>query len=379
MHILVIPSEYPTSDHKLGGIFVKEQLNYLKKKNKIGIIYVYLFSIKKLLYLFHNIFLNKNKKNNQFIFYWPRIPKIKILNYFFHNLFVQYYFKKYVKLNGYPDIIHAHFSEFAGYSSYNLNKKYKIPYIITEHSTDFIDNKIKNSYFYNKSKTKLIKKIFNNASKIISVSRALDKNIFKYFSLPNSKRIVIPNTSLNIKNLNRKKKFDFIFVGSLDKRKNPILLLHAFKELNYHKKYSLLIVGDGPLNKECNNFIKMNNLQNKVKIFKNCKRTKVLNLIDKSKVLILTSKHETFGVVLIEALSLGVPVITTNSGGISDIVKKSNGVILKTFTSSELSREMIKTVNKKYNKRKIIQYYKKNFSPQIVTNQLQNLYRKINK
>jgi hypothetical protein len=48
MHILLVPSEYPTEDHKLGGIFIEEQKNYLKKYNKIGVLYIYLFSIKKL-------------------------------------------------------------------------------------------------------------------------------------------------------------------------------------------------------------------------------------------------------------------------------------------------------------------------------------------
>ena len=47
MHILLVPSEYPTQDHKLGGIFIEEQKNYLKKYNKIGVLYIYLFSIKQ--------------------------------------------------------------------------------------------------------------------------------------------------------------------------------------------------------------------------------------------------------------------------------------------------------------------------------------------
>ena len=55
MHILIVPSEYPTNDHKLGGIFTKEQENYLKKYHKLGVIYVYLFSVKK---LFTNLFYN---------------------------------------------------------------------------------------------------------------------------------------------------------------------------------------------------------------------------------------------------------------------------------------------------------------------------------
>ena len=63
MHILLVPSEYPTADHKLGGIFTKEQENYLRKYHKVGVLYVYLFSIKKLFsYLFFKVFTYKIKK-----------------------------------------------------------------------------------------------------------------------------------------------------------------------------------------------------------------------------------------------------------------------------------------------------------------------------
>ena len=63
MHILLLPSEYPTNDHKLGGIFTFEQEKYLKKNNKIGVIYIYLFSLKKFFSsLFLKIFYFKKKR-----------------------------------------------------------------------------------------------------------------------------------------------------------------------------------------------------------------------------------------------------------------------------------------------------------------------------
>ena len=78
MHILVIPSEYPTKDHPLGGIFIKEQLQILETKHTVGLIYVYLYSIKKFL----NLFFFKKFSYKFFIHCFPRLPKIKFLNYF---------------------------------------------------------------------------------------------------------------------------------------------------------------------------------------------------------------------------------------------------------------------------------------------------------
>ena len=98
MHILLVPSEYPTSDHKLGGIFTYEQEKFLSKENKLGVIYIYLFSINKIFssLLFKCLRLQKESKK-KFILYFPRVPFLKLINYQIHYLFFLYVFKKYIK------------------------------------------------------------------------------------------------------------------------------------------------------------------------------------------------------------------------------------------------------------------------------------------
>ena len=119
MHILIVPSEYPTSDHRLGGIFTQEQAKYLSKSNKVGVIYIYLFSIKKIFSrLFFKIFSLEKIKKNKIYFYFPRIPFFKLINYYTHYFFFLRVFKKYIHENGKPNLIHVHFSEFAAYSAY---------------------------------------------------------------------------------------------------------------------------------------------------------------------------------------------------------------------------------------------------------------------
>ena len=104
MHILILPSEYPTEDHKLGGIFTQEQEKFLSKKNKLGVIYIYLFSIK---FFFSSLIFKtlrfEKKSNRKFFFYFPRIPYFKIINYYLHYYFFLFVFKKYLRSNGKPD------------------------------------------------------------------------------------------------------------------------------------------------------------------------------------------------------------------------------------------------------------------------------------
>ena len=79
-----------------------------------------------------------NKK--KYIFYFPRLPFFKLINYQVHYLFFLFAFKKYIKIHGIPDLLYVHFTEFSIITAYKL-KKYNIPYILTEHSTDFLDGK----------------------------------------------------------------------------------------------------------------------------------------------------------------------------------------------------------------------------------------------
>ena len=104
-----------------------------------------------------------------------------------------------------------------------------------------------------------------------------------------------------------------------------------------------------------------------------------MEYISRSRILVLTSKHETFGVVLIEALSYGIPVLTTNSGGVKDIINRKNGKILKFNNPENLSKKMtgmIKNLSS-YKSNKIINDYKRKFSNDIILNKVTKVYNSI--
>jgi glycosyltransferase involved in cell wall biosynthesis len=180
------------------------------------------------------------------------------------------------------------------------------------------------------------KNIFDHVDKFIALTN-FSKNIFVKFGIPAEKIAVKPNFIFeeDIKPVYEKEDY-IIFVGRLSYEKGIMTLLQAMKELNDEVK--LLIVGDGPLRDEVIKFIQKNNLKN-IKYLGPQKREKVLELIGKAKFLVFPSLwFEGFPMVLLEAFSVGTPVLASNLGGIPEIVEEGvNGWLFDPFAKDNIA------------------------------------------
>jgi glycosyltransferase involved in cell wall biosynthesis len=179
--------------------------------------------------------------------------------------------------------------------------------------------------------------------KIIQTFYTVDTNFFKNSIKDNF-------LEYNIKKKYNLKKNDFVFiwVGKFIERKNPFEAIKAFQLLK-KKKLHLLMVGSGKLLKSCKNYVQKNNIKNINFVgFKNQKQ--LLNFYRISHCLILSSKHETWGLVLNEAMSVGLPCIaTTSSGATKDIIISNyNGYVYTSGSTKELC-EKIKKISESYN------------------------------
>ncbi|MCD4705410.1 glycosyltransferase, partial [bacterium] len=105
-------------------------------------------------------------------------------------------------------------------------------------------------------------------------------------------------------------------------------------------------------------------------------KNKILKLIQGSDYFVLSSTYETFGVVLIEAMSCGLPVISTKSEGPISIVQDESLGLLCDHTIDSMSKALIEISEKKYNSQKIREYIIDNFSQNIITNKLEKIYTK---
>ena len=94
----------------------------------------------------------------------------------------------------------------------------------------------------------------------------------------------------------------------------------------------------------------------------------------------LPSEHETFGMVYIEALACGKPVIGANNGGAEDIIKKYNGIIVEKKNIEDLSRALlrIKDDYSMYDKEEIREKTILSYSEKMIVEKLKGVYKEVN-
>jgi len=105
-------------------------------------------------------------------------------------------------------------------------------------------------------------------------------------------------------------------------------------------------------------------------------RTEIANALQNADVFVLASRVETFGVVFIEAMATGLPVIATSCGGPENFVNDSNGILIPTEDVSALANALVymKNYRHKFDKNIISAMTKKNFEPKSIVTQLVNVY-----
>ena len=144
------------------------------------------------------------------------------------------------------------------------------------------------------------------------------------------------------KEINKEKTPSFIFVGDLTKRKDPLSVLEAFREIKKNKDCILHIVGDGPLRKSLEKNIKKYNLERYV--FMHGFLSKPYELISNCDVFVLPSYSEGTPRAAMEALFLGVPCVLRNVDCNSDLVNRSIMNCNLFQSNEELPVIMLKTL-----------------------------------
>jgi glycosyltransferase involved in cell wall biosynthesis len=198
------------------------------------------------------------------------------------------------------------------------------------------------------------------------VSFCLDAPVNKFLNENGIKYTHIPNFSWDVKNGEIEDKISKQLIGINNKiifnhgrwhpRKNQIALIKAYAQSQLKKDYTLVLLGSCENAEEkshlieCNNYIKKNNLQKNIKLIKGTNNKGVINkLLLISDVYFMPSLSEGLPLVLIEAMSAGLPWISTPCGGVPGVFGSlGGGKVLSNFDiTTTLLEESIKHVEGK--------------------------------
>ena len=189
------------------------------------------------------------------------------------------------------------------------------------------------------------------ARRVLVVSDSIvEEYVFKHFI--KNKSIIVGNPFSvseiieKSKELNagegRKNCFDVAFVGRLEEEKNPVFFIEIIHEIKkVIPKISAVIIGEGSKREECEKIIEELDLANEVELMGFL--TNPYNVLDRCRMLCVPSKWEGFGLVAVEGMALGKPVICSCSGGLKTIVNDEVGKICN--EKDEYVSEIIRLLN----------------------------------
>ena len=245
------------------------------------------------------------------------------------------------------DIIHGHYLFPAGAAAVEVGNEHGIKTYVTAHGSDMFE-----VYKKQPLMRSTIKNVLKKADRVFAVSNALKHEIIATGVTGISNKTRICWNSVDIDKFSSKENDSFkqenklidkpivLFVGNIIKRKNVESLIEAKKIAN--SDYYLVIVGDGPLFKKLNKKVENENIRD---VIFTGSRNDVENIIPSCDVLVLPSFSESFGLVLIEALACGKPVIGSNVGGITEIINENVGLLVDPNKVSSIASAIDKVIN----------------------------------
>lgn len=371
MHIGIVSRGLPSTKNPLNGIFEWDQARALKRAgNKVTFIVLDLRSIRRKRKLTNHSFIKEGIRVVYGSVPLGNVPASCL--YFLGKRKLNRLLTTTIYKNGKPDILHGHFTDIGAITA-SVAKQHGIPCVVTEHSSSLNLDKLSGRTIY------MAKRAYNDASNLVAVSEGLKNRITQHF---NKQPIVIPNIvdvdSIRFSRANQNRTgrtLRFVATGALIKRKGYDVLLDSFAQLPRNSA-ELRIIGEGPERPNLERQIFELGLNDSVKLLGQKTRAEISNIYSEADCFVLATRRETFGVVYIEAMLAGLPVIATRCGGPEDFVNDDNGVLVSPESVRELTDALKMMIEKSrlYNAKNLNTWVINTFGPDVIANQLTHVY-----
>jgi glycosyltransferase involved in cell wall biosynthesis len=277
------------------------------------------------------------------------------------------------------DLIHAHFTYPDGVVATHLGQRYGVPAVITEHAPW-------ESWNNHPSVLRRASDAARTAAFHISVSESVRRSIARIAG-DRGNLVVLPN-SVDGSVFTRNPDVDYqpnqiLFAGAVRPVKGADVLLKAMHLLAQNgREVTLALAGEayyGRYREEEERLKRMTaelGLGERVRFLGKKLPGELAQLMQQSALLVLPSRMESFGVVLVEALACGTPVVSTRCGGPEDIVTPETGVLVAPGDPDALAQGIAQVLDRRqnYDPARLRAYALRNFGTESVGNRLQRIY-----
>jgi glycosyltransferase involved in cell wall biosynthesis len=310
------------------------------------------------------------------LFCWSDGTFQEELNYYKRTLTSAFHI--YIERHGLPDVVHVHNAWLAGTASMDFIRSKGIPFCITEHSTYYVRNIIPEQYY------PLLRDVYAAADVRIAVSPSLakllsDRQLVKDVRfIPNMLDPIFAQPMPFIEK--HRDVFTFFNVAELTEKKGHAILLEAFASaFKGQPNIRLVIGGDGALMNTLGHHADVLGIDSQVEFTGMLDRASLRLRMMEADVFVLPSLFETFGVVVIEAMSCGKPVIATVCGGPEHILDASTGILIEAGNAKALAGAMIEMHARSgsYDPDLIRLKALGEYGPQVVAKSLEGVYHEI--
>jgi glycosyltransferase involved in cell wall biosynthesis len=378
-HILILPRWYPNRYDPMPGLFVQHQAEALALECDVTVLYVH--ADPDCPNAMETEFGMENRVQVIRVYYRPpSTPAGRWLRFY------SAHFAGLAMTGGTPpDIVHVHVLTREGFMGYLFARRFRIPFVISEHWSRYYPE---NDFFHGFLKKAITRFVVSRSSAILPVSRKLmTAMVTKGLKHPNYR--VVPN----VLDMERFRFFPSSGSGGLktivhvscfeDRSKNITGLLDAVNRLRTMRSdFTLRLVGEGPDLEKIMAYASQLALPDHLVVFPGLKEgNELVTEYGTADFSVLSSRFETFGSVIIESLSCGTPVLATNTGIAAEVINETNGEIVNPDDLAEMTAGLDRMLDKcrSYDRNAVRRSVEGKFSAGRITALLLEIYNSVSK
>ena len=382
MKILILPVNYPNVYNPLSGIFFRDHALALQavghEVTVLAVMPIYLKDIWRQKRLSFGLVKQNESGILTYVYTFPTISQTGWWNNLLRTLIGWRLYRSIRRRYGHPDLVHVH-SFTAGDLARRIKRIDGIRYAITEHSTVFAREKL--SF----TQERLAPRVFKDASVRTAVSVPFAQLLterygYSFVYTPNPvDKIELINDSEKRALKTNPGKIRICNVAFCIPSKRQNRLIRAFSSvIEKFPEAELHIAGDGPQKKYLADLVSELDLESGVVFHSMLQRQDVFKLMRSCDLFALSSDFETFGVVLIEAMSCGLPIVATRCGGPESIITEDWLGILTERDDDSFTKGLLNGVkevqNKRFDSQRISTHVRDTYSYQAIGKMMTNLY-----